>query len=156
MASVQAAKRKLNTKSVLEKYNALKEIEGGKSAISVAKKYGVAKNTVSHWIKNKAEIFKAVDENQLGKKRKRMRLSSFEDLDKAIYKWFTNVRRNDIPIGASVIKAKALEYAGKLNCDKFKASDGWLNNWKVRYNVSFKTISGTFFNCLGETFSKHR
>ena len=49
MASVQAAKIKLNTKSVLEKYNALKEIEGGKSAISVAKKYGVAKNTVSTW-----------------------------------------------------------------------------------------------------------
>ena len=52
MASVQAAKRKLQSKSLVEKYQALKEIEEGYSCISITKKYGVAKNTISHWLKN--------------------------------------------------------------------------------------------------------
>ena len=48
MASVQPAKRKLQSKSLVEKYNALNEIEEGNSCISIAKKYGVAKNTMSN------------------------------------------------------------------------------------------------------------
>ena len=62
MVSVQAAKRKLSAKSLLERYQALKEIDGGKTASSIAKKYGMAKYTVSHWIKQKVEIYNAVDE----------------------------------------------------------------------------------------------
>ena len=56
MAAVQSAKRKLVTVSLVDKYNVLKEIEGGKSCVDTAKKYGVAKNTISYWLKKKKEI----------------------------------------------------------------------------------------------------
>ena len=52
MATV-ATKRKLNTKSIKEKYAALKEVEQGSSKSQVAMKYGIPKNTLSTWIKNK-------------------------------------------------------------------------------------------------------
>ena len=29
-----------------------------------------------------------------------------------------------------------------MNVENFKASDGWLDRWKERFNVSFKTVSG--------------
>ena len=70
MASVGAYKRRLSTTSLVDKYKALKEIEGGQSCISTSRKYGVAKNTVSHWIKQKQQIFKAVEENNASKKGK--------------------------------------------------------------------------------------
>ena len=48
MAAVQASKRKLATATLVDKYKALKEINRGQSCAAAAKKYGVAKNTVSH------------------------------------------------------------------------------------------------------------
>ncbi|XP_050339152.1 uncharacterized protein LOC126765585 [Bactrocera neohumeralis] len=35
-----------------------------------------------------------------------------------------------------------MEIAGKLGVPNFKASDGWLNKWRLSNNVSFKCISG--------------
>jgi len=49
--------RENSTKSIKEKYAALKEVEGGSSKSQVAMKYGVPKNTLSTWIKNKERIF---------------------------------------------------------------------------------------------------
>ena len=40
MATI-ASKCKLNTKSIKDKYNALKEVEDGKSKLQVAAKYGI-------------------------------------------------------------------------------------------------------------------
>ena len=158
MASVQSAKRKVQSKSLVEKYNALKEIEEGNSCISIAKKYGVAKNTISHWLKKKQDIYRAIEENNAGRKRKRMKSATYEKLDKAIYKWFISVRHSNIPISASIIKLKALEFAKGLQCDNFQASDGWLGRWKERFNIRLKTVSGTiykFFNsCSFKMFMK--
>ena len=58
MAAV-GSKRKLNTKSIKDKYQALKEVEEVKSKLQVAAKYGIPKNTLSTWIKNKDKIFEA-------------------------------------------------------------------------------------------------
>ena len=63
MASVRSLKRHLSSTSLIDKYKALKEIEEGQSCIATSRKYGVAKNTISHW------IFKAVEENNVSKKK---------------------------------------------------------------------------------------
>ena len=51
-------KRKLQNKTVSQKYNALKDLEKGLSNIEVAAKYGVPKNTLSTWVKNKHILVK--------------------------------------------------------------------------------------------------
>ena len=58
MATI-ASKRKLNTKSIKDKYSALKEVEDGKTKSQVAAKDGITKNTLSTWLKNKDKIFEA-------------------------------------------------------------------------------------------------
>ena len=37
-----------------------------------------------------------------------------------------------------------------MNVENFKASDGWLDRWKKRFNVSFKTVSGESNACTDE------
>ena len=37
-----------------------------------------------------------------------------------------------------------------MNVENFKASDGWLDCWKKRFNVSFKTVSGESNECTDE------
>ena len=89
MATI-ASKRKLNTKSIKDKYQALKEVEG-KSKLQVAAKYGIPKNTLSTWIKNKDKIFEAAKKG-MNTKRQRLRAGSYEKLDQAIFKWLLTVR----------------------------------------------------------------
>ena len=60
IAAALISKRRLITVTPVHKCKTLKEIDGGQSCIATVKKYGVAKNTVSHWLLKKAEIFDAI------------------------------------------------------------------------------------------------
>ena len=61
------------------------------------------------------------------------------------YTWLVNARSQNIPISATMLKTKALYFAKELGCNDFHASDGWLDRWKKRTNVSFKTVLGISF-----------
>ena len=57
-----------------------------------------------------------------------MRGSSYEDMDKACYKWLLNARHQNIPISGTILKEKALYFAKELGCDtNFQASGGLID-----------------------------
>ena len=56
MAEIHGGERRLNTKTILEKYDALKAIDKSESQASVAKRLGLAKTTVNKWKRNKIKI----------------------------------------------------------------------------------------------------
>ena len=128
MATI-ASKRKLNTNSIKDKYQALKEVEEGKSKLQVAAKYGIPKSTLSTWIKNKDKIFEAAKKG-MNTKRQRLRAGSYEKLDQAIFKWLLTVRSRDVAVSALILKTKAIDFAEKMSIENFHASDGWLDRWK--------------------------
>ena len=102
MATI-ASKRKLNTKSIKDKHQALKEVEEGKSKLEVAAKYGIPKNTLSTWIKNKDKTFEAAKKG-MNTKRQRLRAGSYEKLDQAIFKWLLTVRSRDVAVSVLIFK----------------------------------------------------
>ena len=136
-----AQKRKHVHKTLQEKCQALKDIEKRLSNKDVATKYGVPKNTTSTWIKNKDKILSSLEKGQNVKRRK-LRAGAHEALDAAIFKWFLNMRSQNVPLSGGIIQEKASIYAKELNIENFKDSDGWLRRWKERRNITFKTISG--------------
>ena len=142
MAEMVGGKRKSNCKSIVEKYKILKEVEQGTSCGAVIRKYGIAKQTLSNWIKEKSKIFAAVEANNSSAKRQRLRQSSYDNVDQACYKWLVCARHKNIPISGNILKTKALYFAKEFGFDSFQASNGWIDRWKQRFNVSFKTISG--------------
>ena len=56
-----SVKGKLNAKNLNEKSKALRDLESGPCNKEVAAKYGVSKKTVSTWVKNKVELFTALE-----------------------------------------------------------------------------------------------
>ena len=84
MATI-ATKWKLNTKSIKDKYNALKEAEDGNTKLKVGLKRGLLKETFSIWLKNKEKIFDLWRKSN--SKRQLLREGSFANLDQAIFKW---------------------------------------------------------------------
>ena len=85
--AVITGKRKLNTKSIENKYTALKEVEGGETKSQVARKQGIPENTseLSPGLKNKDKIFEATKKRSKPK-RQRLRWGTFANLDQAIFK----------------------------------------------------------------------
>ena len=67
-----------------------------------------------------------------------------------MFKWFLIVRSKDLAVSALVFEIKAIELVEKLNIENFKASNDWLDRWKKRFNVSFKTASGECDACTDE------
>ena len=132
-----AKKRRLNTKSIKKWFAALKEVEEGSSRSQVAMKYGIPKNTLSSWIKNKEKNFESMKTQVNKSKRKRLKQETFANLGDLIFKWLLTVRSRNVVASASILKTKAKELAEKINIKGFQASDGWLDCWKIRYNVSF-------------------
>ena len=129
MSEKKSLKRKITTKSLEEKYKALKDIENGVAKKEVATKYSIPLNTLSTWVKEKEKISSAFEN---GKSPKTMKLkgAGFDSLDKALYKWFMNVRERNVPVSGTLLKEKAVFFAKELQIENFKGSNGWLDRWK--------------------------
>ena len=70
--NMSSVKRQLSVKSLEEKCQPLRELVKGLSNKDVAEKYGVPKNTILTWIKNKSKYFAALE--QSSNKRKKTKI----------------------------------------------------------------------------------
>ena len=105
------------------------------------KEYGVKKNTISTWITNERKTFETYKSGQVNSSRKNLKKSDNKDLDKAVFTWFKDAPSNNIPVNGIIIKKKAMSLGKSLELTDFLASDGWLDKWKQRHNVTFKAVS---------------
>ena len=64
MSKVAGCKRKLKARTITEKHKILKEFEKEESSTSISKKYGVRKQTLSGWLKEKTKIYTEVEKNK--------------------------------------------------------------------------------------------
>lgn len=127
---MSAVKRKLKNTKILQKCKIIKEIEKGMTNKEASEKFGVPKNTISTWMKNKEKLLKGLEQNS--SEAKKLRSCDYEQVDKAVLKWFSLQRSQNVPIDGPMLKEKALQFAGSFNIPTFKASDGWLDKWKKR------------------------
>ena len=139
----KGVKRKLDVKSMDIKYRAVMEVERGlKSKAKIAEEFGVKRNTLSTWIKNKQTIIDGYRSGSFNVDRKKMRHAQFEDIEDDLYKWFVNARSHNVPVSGPLLQAQAEIIAKKLGYNDFKCSGGWLDRFQKRYQIVFKKISG--------------
>lgn len=60
---------------------------------------------------------------------------------KAVFKWFILVWAKQLPISGTILNEKALHIAEEKQCSDFKASNGWLECFRI-HHIKFKAISG--------------
>ena len=127
---MSAVKRKLKNTKLIQKCQIIRQIEKGMTNKEASEKFGVPKNTISTWMKNKDKLFEGLE--QSSSDAKKMRRFDYEQVDKAVFKWFSLQRSQNFPIDGLILKEKALQFAKSFNFPTFKASDGWLDKWKKR------------------------
>lgn len=98
----------------------LKEVDKEESSASIPTKYNIAKQALSGWLKEKAKNYSEVEKNKTYVKRVRVRVSPYEDLEKAYYMWLLNTQQQSIPVSGTILKVKALNLAKEFGCDDFE------------------------------------
>ena len=143
MATLRANVRRRKSLSIAQKVEIIRVVEtGGQRKSDVAARFGIARSTLSTILKVKEKVMADYERSNTRSDRKRIRLSQFDDLERAVYQWFVSVRARDIPVTGPMIQQKAMEYARELGHVQFTASSGWLQNFKDRHNIAFRAICG--------------
>ncbi|XP_069701118.1 uncharacterized protein [Periplaneta americana] len=145
------------------KLKLLSRLEKGESASSLAREYSIGKSTISDIKRNKDSILQfaaKLNSEDGSKKRKTMRDANDSILEQAVYTWFVQRRAKRDPISGPLLCEKALELNKKLGgSSDFKASTGWLKNFKSRHGIRELQIEGeclssdaTFVNQMKQKF----
>ncbi|EUC62056.1 Tc5 transposase DNA-binding domain protein [Rhizoctonia solani AG-3 Rhs1AP] len=115
----------------------------------IAIKYGVERSTISKILKHK-DKWLSLDTNP----RKSIpvkhsspvciRPSKFPEIETELLKWVKQCQENGTNITDTRIKAKAKECAAEIGLPegKFKASSGWIENFKLRNNLTRRSQDG--------------
>ncbi|CAF3816564.1 unnamed protein product [Rotaria sordida] len=126
-----------------EKINLIKEQENGFSYRELCDKFQISIGAVSNILKRKLEY---TDDYELNRNKKLKRKSKNEfnqDINTHVYEWFTLQRSKNIPISGPILQQYARDIAQQLDeSTNFRASNGWLNRFRTRYNIHFRTICG--------------
>ena len=137
-----AAKRKRLT--LKEKVEVIQEAENKKMSLrALSERFAVSKNQVANLLKEKDEVMKLwITNSNENLKTVKFRKAVGSDIDSITFEWFCTMRTKDIPVSGPLLKEKARENAESLKVENFKASNGWLEKFKLRHNINFKKISG--------------
>lgn len=138
------SKRKLKTLNLEDKVCLIKDVEKNPNVKKkdIALKYGIPPNTLSTILKEKENILRRYEsENPLSKRQK---LCAFPEVESALFKWFQQYRNqeNSVPISGTLLREKAMVFAELLKIENFNASAGWLEKFKARHNIVFRTLHG--------------
>ncbi|XP_046661293.1 tigger transposable element-derived protein 4-like [Homalodisca vitripennis] len=129
------AKRK--TLSYQDKVKLIETVDAGnKKKSDIAKEFGIPANTLSTILKNREKY------ERQGTSCKRIKGPEFKDVDESVYQWLKQCRDKNLPVSGPILKEKAAQFAAQLNKPDFRASNGWLQNFKKRNEVIFKKVTG--------------
>ena len=101
----------------------------------------MSKSQIQSILAKKDEILKHYGANK-NAHCKRARLSQLKNVDEATYEWYQKARSKNIPVTRPMLQEKAKRANEELGDATFKASNGWLDRFKKRHNITSKVISG--------------
>ncbi|XP_037521813.1 tigger transposable element-derived protein 4 [Rhipicephalus sanguineus] len=119
----------------------IKQVQSGRSQAEVGREFGISKQTVSDFIKNKAKILE-VAAKSTGAGKKNASHGVYPQLEEALLVWLSAMIAKKIPVSGDILKQKAEVFALQMNVKDFKFSDGWLRNFKSRNDLKFKKMCG--------------
>ena len=105
---MSAVKRKLKNTKLIQKCQIIRQIEKGMTNNEASEKFGVPKNPISTWMKNKDKLFEGLE--QSSSDAKKMRGCDYEKVGKAVFKWFSLQRRQNLPIDGSILKKRRFNF----------------------------------------------
>ena len=138
-------RRKRVSLTIFQKVEILKKLQHGSSVKMIQEEYNVGKSTIYDLRSDKEKILQYAAECEsanLMKNRKTMKPAKFDELDRVLYEWFKQRRSEGIPISGFILREKAREFHQTMDLEECQFSDGWLKNFRKRYDIKYLKVSG--------------
>ncbi|GBM80190.1 Tigger transposable element-derived protein 4 [Araneus ventricosus] len=127
-----------------DKVQFIRKLQNGENQSAIYKEFPLSKSTVATIWKNRDCIISAYEKNINGCKR--LRKAKKENVEEALFKWFTLQRSRNLPVTGAILQAKANEFAELFEEKSFVCSNGWLDRFKKRYNIRSGKVVGEAAN----------
>ena len=122
------------------KYEIIRKAEDGVKTGKLSEEYQLAKSTICTIISQKDKIIEEFEDNKT-RERKRIKMSSYPLLEDAVKMWFDqNNQKTNVTISGNEIIEQAIKYAVFLGYTNFKESNGWLEKFLKRNNITLKYL----------------
>ena len=95
----------------------------------IAEVFKCGRTQIQNIIKNKEAILSEY-EAFAPASRKRHRGGEFEDVNEAVYTWYSLVRQRSVQVTGPMLQEEARIIAEKMGHHQFRASNGWLESFK--------------------------
>ena len=135
------------TKKTLTLEGKIKLLDANKerkqSCRQLAEMFNIGKTAAANIIKNEVSIRKEYEEFKGDLKRKRK--GQFNDINEILYEWFKKCCAANIYPDGPMLKEEAMEIKkclDKVEFKNFTASNGWLEKWKISYDVRERKVNG--------------
>ncbi|KAH9131546.1 hypothetical protein LEN26_007683 [Aphanomyces euteiches] len=127
-----------------KKAEVLQDIDGGVRYEDIATKFSISKAMITRIKQKRSSIEAKLLQNADPESKRPCRLPGDAlELDRRVYLWFCKARATKvIPVTGPMLQEKALRAAAALGMTSFTASNGWLQGFRVRHNIQFRTLSG--------------
>nr|XP_039266303.1 tigger transposable element-derived protein 4-like [Styela clava] len=123
--------------------SAKKEPNQSKLAREMSKEWGIeVKRTPVMGIISRKDAIEAVIKAGVPSKCMKLEPSHHSKLDDGVLMWLKQAKGQNLPVSGDLIKEKALKLADLMLIPNFMASNGWLDNFKKRHGITFKTVQG--------------
>ncbi|XP_004590685.2 tigger transposable element-derived protein 2 [Ochotona princeps] len=140
-------KRKRVVLTIRDKLDIIKKLEEGISFKKLSVVYGIGESTVRDIKKNKERIINyanSSDPTSGLSKRKSMKSSTYEELDRVMIEWFNQQKTDGIPVSGTICAKQAKFFFDALGMEgDFNASSGWLTRFKQRHGIPKAAGKGT-------------
>ncbi|XP_033229551.1 tigger transposable element-derived protein 4-like [Belonocnema kinseyi] len=125
-----------------EKVDVIKYYKSEKCGVhKLAEQFYIEKTQAAETVKNKDKIIEMWFDNRNEKQCGKTSLNGAGIfVDSVVFESFCIVRAHNVPGSSPLIQNKALEVAKEVGASDFKASNGWLEKFRVRHKISYKTV----------------
>jgi len=113
------------------KVQILNYLAKGKKQIEAARRFGVARGTVTEIFRRRFELLERFGRCKNGK-AKSTKESPFQPIEDPLIQWINDARKNNIPLNLTLVAEKALEIAKDVGLERFSASPGWMYRFRKR------------------------
>ncbi|CAF2002117.1 unnamed protein product [Rotaria magnacalcarata] len=126
--------------------------ERGLSHRDLRDKFQVSIGAVSNILKRKHEYMSDYETNLNRNVKRKVNQDFRQIINDSVYEWFIAQRAKKIPVSGPILQEYARKIAQEIDGSSgFKASNGWLERFRNRYNVRFRIISGEAGNVNNDT-----
>ena len=121
------------------------------SCREIAEQLKIGKTQAASVVKNE-ESLRVEYENFRRKDLRHLKIENhqkYKAIKTILYKWFKKCEASGIYVSGSLLKEEVMNIKDLLNnadLNDFKASEGWLDKWKLSYGIRKKQISGKSFD----------